>query len=139
MSIEINTKSWHYRLIAWQNGKVVNRGLCAYVRKVITSMIWLLIGVVGVTGIAIAVGYILVVSPVMIWLMKFGVIQAYEDVVVPGLIGHGIWLFIVVSATISVYSRKLKIRNKDKQKQQSVFIEYIKAKKKKVCPSIEFV
>lgn len=140
MSIQISKTSWHYRLVARMNSDyVVNRGLCVYMRKVMTSMMWLTL----FASIIIFFVCFMFGGPVAFWLAYFDVIEMSKNIKGYGIISQGIWLGCGAIFGINEAHEYLKERSLKKgpkpTKKPSVFREYLKAKKQKVCPNIEFV
>lgn len=140
MTIQISKTSWHYRLVARMNSDyVANRGLCAYMRNVMTSMMWLTLFASIITFfVCFMLG-----GPIAFWLAYFDVIEMSKNVKGFGIISQGIWLVCGAIFSVNAARDYLKARSWKKgqnpTKKPSVFIEYIKAKKQKVCPNIEFV
>lgn len=140
MSIQISKTSWHYRLVSRMNSDhVPNRGLCAYMRKVFTSIMWLTLFASIITFfVCFMIG-----GPVAFWLAYFDVFEMTKNIKGFGIISQGIWLVGGAIFGINTARDYLKTRSWKKgpkpTKKPSVFVEYIKAKKQKVCPNIEFV
>lgn len=135
MSIQISKTSWHFKMVKFFfDGN--SRGLCQYVRRLILSMcIATCLFFVGCGAIWFMFGL-----PIKFALSYFIDITYAKDELVMTAISGLVWAFCTVCICGSFIKDRFIARRKPKpEKKPSVFIEYIKAKKQKVCPNIEFV
>lgn len=135
--MKISKSSWHYWLVSRFNSEYnIPESLCPYVRKIITS------GVLGILCIVVVLAllFFFIVSPVMFWLTKFGAIAASAEIMKIGTVSQAIWLFCICGLLGNLAKDKWKERRADAPaKEPGVFMSYVKAKKQKFCPTIEFV
>lgn len=139
MSIKINKNSWHYRFVKWgvEDGRMP-RGLCEYTRTLMFACAMACLAVV-----LVCFGFwFMFVNPVQFWLVHFDVIQPQiaGDVGV-AIAAHCIWLVMACICGVLKYidCRGKRPSKYKAPKQPSIIMAYIKAKKEKVCPNIEFV
>lgn len=131
MSIQISRESWHFKLVKFFFDQYSN-GLCQYVRRLILSMcIAAALCVVACGGVWFLFGL-----PIKFGLSFFYDIAYTKEQLVLTYISLAVWVIGLVG--ISGVLIKDRIESNPDRK-PSVFVEYIKAKKQKVCPNIEFV
>lgn len=133
--ITIKKTSWHYRMIAATcDSGYPPRSLCGYSSALVFTLFWALIAICG----ALALLGLLVGGPIQLWLGVFGVMELTHDEFAFGFIGQGIWVLVGLGWLITRFNKWMYSRE-PKTKQPSLIKAYIKAKKEKVCPVIEFV
>ena len=145
--MKISKNSWHYRFGNWYYHDVFNYtdyqlkriepnnrmyDLCSYMRTFIFIPSFLLFLSV----------FLYVFSFIAFIVMLRNYMAEFSLIVILVLIGTAFFSMLVVIVKFS--SRKLnnfleKNYDKEEIKTPNVFIEYVKAKKKKFCPLIEFV
>lgn len=116
--MKINRNSWHYKLSLFgEHWEEYNDTLCAYTRRIFFKGTILLI----VTGEILFLCYNISTVPYMLIAFLF-IISA-----------------IFVSIITIFYLRKFFKKPALSFPNESIIIEYIKAKKKAICPIIEYV
>ena len=147
--MNINKESWHYRFIKKMDGEFsIPNNLCPYVRKVIimgalavlvgSFVIATTVGLLGITGVALGV-----VAGALATSFSFGAYVFLFVLCTEIVVGFKIlWdLDGKFQAFFVRLGRKL-FPNKSEAmgdvKEPSIFIEYIKAKHDKICPSLSF-
>lgn len=130
--MKISKNSWHYRFIR-STGEIPKPGLCDYV--------WQLLKPIGVLIILFLIACVLMYPLGEVVLTKMSVAQIGTDwltMIVATIIGLVIGTIVaIISAVIVVYALILKDKVCTKQN-NGVMMTYIKAKKEKSCPIIEF-
>lgn len=130
--MKISEQSWHYRLLNFCN-YTPQRSLCLYFWQVVWSVL--------TTTVAVCIMTIL--AALFLYMMAMPVL-AFLGVVTPG--GYiCVILWVVVLAGIFEDQIKNKYRDwqfrekkERKESEPNILSEWIKAKKNKVCPTIEF-
>lgn len=141
--MNISKNSWHYRTIRNMN-RIPSRSLCLYFWQVVLCSLFLyLIGpailVLGgaciAGGLPLAIGGLLTHTADSDLLWNWIVMVKCWSVGVGALVGF----FAVVWFIVSLWGYiKSKLSNVSIDKEPSVLVSYVKAKKQKVCPIIEF-
>ena len=135
--MNIKTSSWHYRFVNYMFTNVPH-SLCPYFWKVV----WGLMIVTGISLLFLAASF----STGMIILEFFAVnIGLVATIAAPfvGIFAIVITIVVMVFIAISWESMKTKLRNKKWSKSHenkpSLVGSYIKARKEKICPTLNFV
>ena len=126
MKVRINTSSWHYRLIYNSDFRVPGN-LCAYFWKVVFLVVWYIVASVVV--------FIGVFAALMAMLLPlFGVYIG------AGLIATVVLYVMLGSILIDLYRETdhYRARATNSTADANIAIEWVKAKKNKVCPMLEF-
>jgi len=130
----INKNSWHYKLVChFSSGWAVPDSLCPYVRALILYMLLCVVMAFG----AIALVVVFIWGPIQTWLGWAGLMQLNENQYTAGIVVHGIY----VMGFLSWLTKKFWIDKPTKTsppKEPSIFMEYLKAKKQKLCPMLTF-
>lgn len=146
--MKVNKNSWHYRLLTGDifgiqgvNYWNVSSSLCLYFWQVVFVLLW--------KGVALffLIPFVINALLIMPLVSTLGVITTgvmlQEDT---GLIILVIELIVIIGFVITWAELSLYTFLKDKtdlaevvEKEPNLFVEYIKAKKNKLCPIIEFV
>ncbi|WPH64703.1 hypothetical protein [Vibrio phage vB_VpaP_SJSY21] len=135
--MKISKNSWHYKLNSKVHGKYTIghiNNLCEYVRRLFTSLLLLL--------------FIFVALVVLIFIAVVPIIGVFSELSGPMLstqiIGTGCYIIMGIAGIVigaanlfDKISCSMKSK-KGKKKEPNIFVEYIKAKKSKFCPTIEF-
>ena len=129
--MKIKKDSWHYRFIKW-TGKDPSPNLCNYFWQVVgpplfVTLIALLL-VIAVAGMIFEHGWSL------LWMIPLG------------LLGGAVLILIIASVALGYETlrekyfgpKPVKEPKPEKEKKPNIFIEWLKAKKAKVCPILEF-
>lgn len=141
--MEISRKSWHYRMTAWccnHYGKTPSNSLCGYFWQMVFSPFVVILMYVTILVVALTMLWGLYFSGAMVCnvLHWFNVLPDSFDMV-PGVFN---WRHLVASLliTICLIGHILHNIHKDRNptKKSNVVFEFIKAKKRKICPLIEF-
>ena len=142
--MKINKSAWHYELITeglfWLDGQLPSRSLCVYFWQVV----WMLLKGVGVA--------MLVASPLVALAWS---VAGYSPEALLMLVPYVVWAYIgatcLAMAVIFVFAgtvvlicegvklmvKKIGIK-KSSSSPTSLVYNYIKAKKDKICPIIDF-
>lgn len=143
MEISISRKSWHYRMTAWcwdHLGKEPSKSLCGY----FWQMLFAPVVVLGFYGILLFVALIFIsfafyISGAFIcdFLHWINVLPASFDVI-PGQFNwrHSLVSVLFNASLISFFAYKH--FKKESGSGDNVVFAFIKAKKRKICPLIEF-
>ena len=138
--MKVSSDSWHYKILMTEHQQMVRRGtsLCVYFWLVVLSMfIWTFAAVASV-GITAAIGMacylVFYVWYFLVADLFFGV-QSFDLQNLNLSLGihafmFGVWVFSVI----------FRFKNKivGREPSDNLVIEYVRAKKRKVCPIIEF-
>jgi len=132
MRVKIN--SWHYKLICFADFGIPNN-LCAYFWKVVFSALFLVAMAIFVLFLA-ATATIAVTS--FIWVWFFGI--EYEIGIFAMIMYCFVGFFILHSKS---YPQRgiwaVEIVGRRESTEPNLLIEWIRAKKQKICPMIEFI
>ena len=140
--MKISTQSWHYKMV----NKIFNypsKSLCIYFWQIpYSAIVCAVCGIVMLTVIVGMVGTVLVLlaQPVALNIWHVPV----EDTLALGLLSTVVWgaVFKGLNEHFSAASWNkvlFKVKTKPrKEKKPSLLLAYLKAKKDKVCPLIEF-
>lgn len=139
--MKISKNSWHYRFIDWID--IVNidsrKDLCSYMRGffITTGIITFFLGaplVLLYSYFAGLIGYVpeaTIKSILIFFVMLWGFIgSAVDGLIVLVIVSH-----IMCEWFVNIFPERIE---SEKVKRPNIFIEYLKAKKKKICPLIEF-
>lgn len=131
--MNIKKTSWHYKLINFFDFSPAH-SLCPYVRQLLTSIcISLLLVAVGIAMVAVFVW-----APLHLVLGLIGVMAISANQITVGLI---VWAIYTLAGVIigGKYMRmKYRLRNPVVEKEPGIVMAYIKAKKEKICPTLNF-
>lgn len=137
--MKVNVKSWHYRTASqfdWQ----ISNSLCTYFWQVVWAAIffWLIAPVLVIVAVAMLF-FALPLAAGKLILPLFGYVENPSKwVEVLWCTGAGYLFFFLLFMAISgfVYYRERKPKNVERP--DSLLVSYIQAKKRKICPVIEF-
>jgi hypothetical protein len=141
--MEINRNSWHYRLLKFSD-TVPSTSLCLYFWQValVVPIKGLVVAVFGsLLGVCLVTFLLLFAAPLATLLFfLISDLPPSSDWVLLNLLGAIIWLIpIVLFGEVAV---KKILRNKETNytpKEPNILLEFLKAKKEKICPLIQFV
>lgn len=135
--MQINRTAWHYRLIKFWNSGRAPDNLCAYMRRLVASLIISVIMTVFMGGMAWAGLNCMVWQPIMwAWgLFDPSVVIADYNYLFVGLF---IWALVGIGC-LGVVVENRGWLHRTKPRKPSLIVEYIKAKHQKVCKGIDFV
>ncbi len=134
--MKISEQGWHYRLMKWVGitDPRDRTNLCSYIRgilfTIIISMVLILSSIISLVAL------ILDLEPSM-WYFKPIIVVA----VVITIFEVAVLAVVVSSISSDYYSQNIKhvlFPNKIKRKEPNIFLEWLKAKKQKICPIREF-
>lgn len=153
--MDINTKSWHYRMVeaVWEDflNKDISTTLCGYFWQVVFAPIICIVlfsAVLAVIAILGAGAFYIIGGIVGDLLANFGILppefalekgvfkweHVYASIVCDIIIG-ALWY-----GRYKHYKYKQeKAYEKNEPKEVNLFVEFIKAKKRKICPILNFV
>lgn len=138
--MKVSTKSWLYRQANWFNWDISN-SLCVYFWQVVWAVLfrWLILPVF----VVLITAFILGVLPVafgsglqFLLQLQLGSTEIQKYLWSLGL-GYAV-LILILSFTSAYWYWKECIRKDKPKKPENLVIAYIKAKKRKICPIIEF-
>lgn len=146
--MKVNKNSWHYRLLTGDifgiqgvNSWNVNSYLCLYFWQVVFMLLWKGVALFFLTPFVINSLLILPLVSTLGVITTGVIVQGDTGLTVLVMELIVIIVFVIVWAGLSLYTFL-----KDKtdlvgvvEKEPNLFVEYIKAKKNKLCPTIEFV
>lgn len=133
--MKINTSSWHYRLLRAFDYWPENN-LCGYVRQIIGALIMSVISAMLMLGVAF-----FIITPIYCAIFQVGVHETVFCVFSA--------LYLMFGAVAINTYRQMRLsggiwhtpifERKEKDSQPNILVEFIRAKKQKICPTIEFV
>ena len=146
--MKVNKNSWHYRLLTGDifgiqgvNSWNVSSSLCLYFWQVVFMLLWKGVALFFLTPFVINSLLILPLVSTLGLITTGVIVQGDTGLTVLVMELIVIIVFVLVLAGLSLYTFL-----KDKtdladvvEKDPNLFVEYIKAKKNKLCPIIEFV
>ena len=146
--MKVNKNSWHYRLLTGDifgiqgvNSWNVSSSLCLYFWQVVFKLLWKGVALFFLTPFVINSLLILPLVSTLGLITTGVIVQGDTGLTVLVMELIVIIVFVIVLAGLSLYTFL-----KDKtdladvvEKDPNLFVEYIKAKKNKLCPIIEFV
>lgn len=132
--MKISKKSWHYRFLRAQR-YAVPTSLCPYFWAVVFEALKML--VIGAILIALAaiVAMILFVTPIGYMFDASWVTEKEMGASV------AFWAMIIIMATVEGtrrFYRRLRQKRAATPKEPNIVTAYIKARKEKICPTLEF-
>ena len=144
--MDINKKSWHYQFVD-SVFKNVSRSLCVYFWQVVWSII------VNTTAAILSIGVFLCMSGMGLFLLSA---PFFSTDPLTSILSFVLWAYLLFnmqglltdmltrSNPDSVFLKEIKLFNKPeksltKDKEPNIIIEYVKAKKEKICPNLNFV
>lgn len=151
----VNKNSWHYILNIWMESvkEWQNYTLCKYFWLTVLSLVKLAVSTafaVGVGILGIFLLWLLLINPILAWVtlmagMEVGWVD--YDVMYIGMVG--MMLALTFIGTMETVNGRMKVvpewinttkkRGITPPKQPSLLLSWLKTKKDKVCPIIEFV
>lgn len=137
--MNIDTNSWHYRLIKFFNRRRPY-DLCSYVRLLVVSMI-LAITMVCVGCIVIAGAVLMLIWSPGMWLYSLfdPTLIPTHDQNIAAALGAFLWAFMVcVTTYMYLQERKGWFKPSNKPKKKWMIVEYIKDKHNKVCTAVNY-
>ena len=146
--MKVHKNSWHYRLLTGDifgiqgvNSWNVSSSLCLYFWQVVFMLLWKGVALFFLTPFVINSLLILPLVSTLGLITTGVIVQGDTGLTVLVMELIVIIVFVIVLAGLSLYTFL-----KDKtdladvvEKDPNLFVEYIKAKKNKLCPIIEFV
>lgn len=137
--MKVSRDSWHYKILMDEHKLKTRNGvsLCLYFWMVVFNIFaWCLIGVLAPAVACVFLGIVYLTGYVWYFMVAgwFGVGSFDTNAIEMSFIINSIFL------VIWIFSMFVRYNNKEKDKQKSsdnLFVEYVKAKKRKVCPLIE--
>lgn len=140
--MNINTNSWHYRLVYIFNYTNIPTNLCSYVREVCICIL-LTIGIMSFIGILLA-GIFSFVLAFLPWFDIdydgfFFILGLTEFIIVTAVASFYGIVFLCRAAHNAWYRRKRRQMYCTDTNEPNIFVEYAKAAKNKLCPMITFV
>ena len=146
--MKVNKNSWHYRLLTGDifgiqgvNSWNVSSSLCLYFWQVVFMLLWKGVALFFLTPFVINSLLILPLVSTLGLITTGVIVQGDTGLTVLVMELIVIIVFVIVLAGLCLYTFL-----KDKtdladvvEKDPNLFVEYIKAKKNKLCPIIEFV
>jgi hypothetical protein len=121
--MKISKESWHYRLMKWAGitDPTVRTNLCSYMRGIFLTI---------------------TIPTILIYLLlNLEQNQIFEAAIIVVIFDIAILVLLGYAILSNFYSENIKhvlFPNRIKRKEPNVFIEWLKAKKQKICPMIEF-
>ena len=138
--MKIKQSSWHYRLLE-AFSRYPSRSLCGYFWQVVSTLLLYVPVTILFIGALVGILGFMFLMPIFSF---FGIF----DISSGGYIGLLLWAFVLFAYLEEKYSvitnlhekwEDRSIRKEYKEKDPNIFFEWLKAKKSKVCPMLEFV
>jgi hypothetical protein len=117
--MKINRDSWHYKLVHFGSFEHINTSLCFY--------FWCVIGKLIMFSIGLS----------LIGLFIYGIITEPEVRFVIVVVSFVIACFFL--PVFAIHTLRYKLHIKTELPKENLIVEFIKAKKAKLCPLIKFV
>lgn len=137
--MNINTKSWHYRLIDYVSMDRPPENLCPYIRRVIRCIISSICGIAFVIAASIA-GTFFLAYPILPYIDPN--LFAGNLAILSGVLYTGLGLIgLMAYRDTGEYRKKDQLRRevkKSKKKPPGLFRMWLKAKHDKICPALDF-
>lgn len=131
--MKVSKDSWHYKVWRFTCSPPykMSDNLCAYVQRIV--LVAPLLVCMIIIFVAVVIAAILVMTPIFLLVLLVGLaLGKRPDGKIRDLIADG-----VVPVQDAFWKRKEKVERKPAK--PNIFWEYLKAKKAKVCPIIQFV
>lgn len=139
--MEINTSSWHYRLVMWM-WDTAPKSLCVYFWAVVFGVLLSPLRLLGKgfekTGKYGAIAVLVLLAGWLLVVFIAAIIDSWWNLLWIALVLLGIAVFIVLAAIVVALAIKLKDRIRGNDPQPSMTWAYVKAKKRRICPILEF-
>lgn len=129
----IKKTSWHYKLIKWC-GHTPSDSLCPYVRQILMALALSLFLIV----IASCVFVVFVWNPLHVLAALMGIVSITPNALMVGLIAWAVYAVAGIVFGGKYLRKKYRERNPVVEKEPNIVMAYLKAKKDKFCPSIDF-
>ena len=149
--MQINTNSWHYKLVTMNGAESAPRSLCPYFWKGVWHVFLLVLAIGGITLAGWGIGV-----DAAAWLFaKCGVVLSSAAAIIPGVIVGWLILAAIFGTIFLIGYGIYKVISQRKEKkeaaewearkngtyvppQPNIIIAFIKARKEKFCPTLEF-
>lgn len=139
--MKISKDSWHYKLIAITTNKFEpqSNSLCIYFWQVVWSALKI-VGIVTTTAFVVMFVVFCLTYPVT----QFGWV---EGNILNAILSVAVWCFVLLLIKDaltdylphdSILLKDVMPKRDEERKKSSILAEYLKAKKAKVCPTLEF-
>lgn len=135
----VSRTSWHYRLMdVCLSSYDIPNSLCPYIRKLLFLILFL--AFLTSAGILVAVG---IIAAPLSW---FNIIEPAKESALLILCGMGTGVWVIAGLIASVVGIRFLARKLDQRrsparryayKEPNVFVEWARAKKRKICPYIQ--
>lgn len=132
--MNISKKSWHYRYISAGSSQHVMdelTTLCLYIRQFLAVTLVYLIGLFGISGLGMIPFAALKVAPTL-WMLTAPIIGIGFMAILMGIV----FLFHEAKEWFNDYRTGKSVANRNKE--PSVFVQYVKDKHSKVCSIVKF-
>lgn len=140
--MNVSKNSWHYKMAKFhQDTGCPPRNLCPYMRAVLTGLFITSFGVMGAFALIYGIGLTMFYLPIKVACNMMGMSVALVDGDMGGVvIGMFLWFVVAVAGLGALIGSKTNWLNRsNKKKEPSIVMEYIRAKRNKVCKGIDFV
>lgn len=138
--MKVSSDSWHYKILMTEHQRKVRYGtsLCVYFWMVVFSIFaWSVVGTFA--AIFAAIGLFAIYATGYVWYFliggMFGVETFDADLIEFSFVLNGIF---VATWILSMVLRKRDEMKNNRVSFDNLFFEYVRAKKQRICPLIEF-
>lgn len=138
--MKVNVNSWHFRTVCRMNF-TPSRSLCVYFWQVVWSTFMLYLVFPAILLIILIGGIAAMPIPVgdfILWIFDAGVsLEGLNSYLLRLGVGYAGIILVVVFWIGYAYLKERRVKVVEK-KEDGIFVSYVKAKKSKICPIIEF-
>lgn len=139
--MKVNVNSWHFRTVCRMNF-TPSRSLCVYFWQVVWSTFMLYLVFPAILLVILICGVAFMPIPVgdfLLWIFGADVnIEGLNSYLLRLGIGYIGIILVVGFWILCAYLKEKRSEKVASEKQDSILTSYIKAKKSKICPIIEF-
>jgi predicted membrane protein len=129
----IKKTSWHYKLIQWF-GHTPSDSLCPYVRQILLAFALSLF----LIAIASCIFIVFVWNPLHVLAALMGIVSINANALMIGLVAWAVYAIVGIVMGGKYLRKKYREKNPVVEKEPNIVMAYIKAKKDKICPTLNF-
>lgn len=138
-------KNWLYRYNEWSTGNLFTldhvtnyKSLCSY----FWGSVWNLLGapflLMFLTIVLSLLGNLILVLPFDLYVFEKGTLSNFFYLIATGISTWALLFLLIWSYIAFIHSKVVQLFNKSGNKEPNLLVEYVKAKKSKICPLIKF-
>lgn len=138
--MNVSKNAWHYKVLMVEDQQKIQYGtnLCAYFWMVVVALLMWTAGIAAAVLVISAVG-ICAWLATYVWYFMIGGAFGIESFEVRNILLSLVVNGILIAAWLwSIFVRARSKRKKEVRESSNILVEYVKAKKQRICPIIEF-